>query len=141
MVGNADREEDTREHEGEACREDADPCQVFYQEDFEEAQLLVPEDIRPHVGEEDEPDDNQRNDNERRRQGTALWLESSGRGGAGRSGQTLYLIAWSIAVSIHLVFKDRLRSASRLGAGARISSFDPPRTRRLSLSATSGEGP
>ena len=72
VVGDPDGVEHAGEHDGEASGEDADPGQVFRQEHFEEAKLLVPEDVRPHVGEENEADDDQRNDNERRRQGTAL---------------------------------------------------------------------
>ena len=93
VVGNPDGEEDSGEHDGEAGQEDGDPGQVLGQEHFEEAQLLVPEDIRPDIGEEDESDHDQGHNDQRRRQGASSCLGSSGRDGAGGTGQTRYLIA------------------------------------------------
>ena len=93
MVGNPDGEEDGEEHDGETCQEDDDPGQVLGQEHFEEAQLLVPEDIRPDIGEEDEADHDQGHNDQRRRQGASSCLGSSGRDSAGGTGQTRYLIA------------------------------------------------
>ena len=93
VVGDPDGEENRGEHQGEAGQEDDDPCQVLGQEDFEEAQLLVPEDVRPDIGEEDEADHNQGHNNQRRRQCASSLLGSSGRDSAGGTGQTRYLIA------------------------------------------------
>ena len=93
VVGDPDGIEHRSEHEREGDQEDDDACQVLREEDFKEPKLLVPENIGPNIGEEDESDHNQCYDDQRRRQGTSPWLGSSGRSGAGGTGQTRYLIA------------------------------------------------
>ena len=93
VVGDPDGEEDGGEHQGESGQEDGDACQVLGQEDFEEAQLLVPEDVCPDIGEGDEAHNNQGHNNQRRRQCASSLLGSSGRDSAGGTGQTRYLIA------------------------------------------------
>ena len=93
VVGNPDGKEHRGEHDGEAGDEEGDAREVLGQEDFEETQLLVPEDVRPDIGKEDEADHNQGDNNQRRRQGASACLGSSGRDSAGGTGQTRYLIA------------------------------------------------
>ncbi len=70
-VGDPDGEENSGKHHGETDEERNDPCEVFADINFEEAKLLVPQDVSPHIGEENEPDDGHCHDNERRRQGTS----------------------------------------------------------------------
>ena len=59
------------EHHGETDQEVTILARFSADINFEETKLLVPEDVSPHIGEENEPDDGQCHDNERRRQGTS----------------------------------------------------------------------
>jgi hypothetical protein len=71
VVGNPDREEHRGEHDGETGDEDADPGKVLCQEHFEEAKLPVPQNVSPHVGEENETYHHEGDNNEGGRQGTS----------------------------------------------------------------------
>jgi hypothetical protein len=138
VVGDPDGEEDGGEHQGEAGQEDGDACQVLGQEDFEEAQLLVPEDVRPDIGEEDEADHDQGHHNQRRRQCASSLLGSSGRDSAGGTGQTRYLIAGR-----QLLVFSYLCGASmqeRETAAAKRPPAPPRQGGEAVISATSGGG-